>query len=71
LPQERHWTGKEYTFGIEGNNSNVRHNIGRFTRKSKVVSKSEEMVNISLKLQWWLQNADNFMKVRDGFLSIF
>jgi insertion element IS1 protein InsB len=61
--------GKHFTSGIEGNNGNVRHNLGRFTRRTKVVSKSEEMVNASLKLQWWLQNPNNFIDIRDKFLS--
>ena len=50
LPKERHIIGKEHTAAIERDNSNTPHYLPRFTRKTKVVSKSKEMVNISLKL---------------------
>jgi hypothetical protein len=36
--------GKSGTFAIEQDNSNTRHHLGRFTRRTKVVSKSKEMV---------------------------
>ena len=35
LPNERHIIGKQYTFGIEQSNSNIRHFIGRFARRKK------------------------------------
>jgi IS1 family transposase len=50
LPCERHFVGKQHTTAVESNNSNTRHNIGRFKRKSKIVSKCENAVESSLKL---------------------
>ena len=50
LPQARHIVGKKHTTKIESNNSNTRHHLGRFTRKTKVVSKCETAVDFSLKL---------------------
>ena len=44
IPADKLFTGKKYTVGIEQNNSNIRHFLGRFTRRTKVVSKSAEMV---------------------------
>ncbi|MDR2570629.1 MAG: IS1 family transposase [Oscillospiraceae bacterium] len=38
LPSERHVIGKAHTIAIEQDNSNTRHYLGRFTRKSKIVS---------------------------------
>ena len=50
IPNEKLTQGKKHTIGIEQNNSNVRHYLGRMTRKTKVVSKSIEMINISLSI---------------------
>jgi len=50
LPQERHVIGKEHTVAIERDNSNTRHHLGRFTRRTKVISKKVEMVDLSIKL---------------------
>jgi IS1 family transposase len=50
LPPERHVIGKEHTVTIERDNSNTRHHPGRFTRRAKVVSKLEHMVDITLRI---------------------
>ena len=50
LPPERHVVGKAHTVGIERDNSNTRRHLGRFTRRTKFVSKKAEMVDASLKL---------------------
>ena len=50
LPKRRHFAGKKHTFTIEQNNSNIRHYLARMVRKSKVISRSEFMLNASLKL---------------------
>jgi len=39
-----------HTVTVEQNNSNTRHHLGRFMRRARVVSKSEDMVDTSLKL---------------------
>jgi insertion element IS1 protein InsB len=50
LPKERHIIGKKHTTAIEQDNSNTRHHFGRFTRRTKVVSKCDTMVDTSIKL---------------------
>ena len=70
-PKERHIIGKAHTIAIERDNSNTRHDLGRMTRKNKVVSKKEEMVNASMKLWLALQNQGIFSKYQKQFLSIF
>ena len=50
LPPERHVVGKTHTAAIERDNSNTRHHLGRFTRRSKIVSKKIAMVDLTLKL---------------------
>jgi insertion element IS1 protein InsB len=71
LPKERHKIGKKYTISIEQNNSNVRHYLARMTRRTKVVSKSAEMVDLSLRLCCYLNEMDGFEKYQNEFLSIF
>ena len=50
LPSNRHVMGKKHTVCIERDNSNVRHHLGCFTRKTKVLSKCEKMVDYSLRV---------------------
>ena len=71
LPKERHFIGKQYTQAIESDNSNTRHHLGRFTRRTKVVSRSEESVNHAIKLWVHVQNTQVFHELRDSFLSLF
>jgi hypothetical protein len=56
---------------IKQNNSDTRHYFGRMTRRTKVVSKSEEMLNISMKLLCALQNQSVFDQFQNIFLSIY
>ena len=50
IPPEQHVQSKAETFTVEGYNSRIRHYLARFKRKTKCYSKSDEMINISLKL---------------------
>ena len=50
IPAEQHLQTKAQTFTVEGYNSRIRHYLARLKRKTKCYSKSEEMLNISLKL---------------------
>jgi insertion element IS1 protein InsB len=71
LPKERHFIGKEYTHAIERDNSNTRHHLGRFTRRTKVVSHSAEMVHYTLKIWWAVNFGGLFRSLQKKFLSIF
>ena len=71
LPKDRHIVGKKHTTAIESDNSNTRHHLGRFTRKTKVVSRSEEMVDISLSLWSGLTNPVIFRWFQSTALSIY
>jgi len=71
IPQERLIQGKKHTIGIEQNNSNVRHYLGRMTRRTKVVSKSIEMINISLLITCYLNEYNGYKVFQNIFLSIF
>ena len=71
LPAGRHIIGKEHTIGIEQDNSNTRHCLARMTRRTKVVSKSEYMVNASIKLWLAMTEPETFERFQMQFLSIF
>jgi len=71
LPKKRHIIGKSHTVTIEQNNSNTRHHLGRFTRRTKVVSKSTKMVHVSLKLWQALTTPNTFMQIQTTALSTY
>jgi insertion element IS1 protein InsB len=71
IPQAQLFTGKHLTFPIERDNSNIRHFLARFRRRTKVVSKTEEMVDLSLRLYHHLHdNPESFATLTATFLSI-
>jgi insertion element IS1 protein InsB len=71
IPEDQLFTGKDLTFPIEQDNSNVRHYLARFRRKTKVVSKCHTMVDLSLRLLHHLQDPINYAAYAKKFLSIF
>lgn len=71
LPTDRHVIGKEHTDCIERDNSNTRHHLGRFTRRTKIVSKKADMVNTTLKLWQALTLQNVFEKFQRTALSIY
>jgi IS1 family transposase len=71
LPPERHVIGKSGTFTIEQDNSNTRHHSGRFTRRTKVVSKSKEMVDLTIRLWCALTTPEVFAYWQAKFACIY
>ncbi len=72
IPEKQLFTGKDLTIHIEQDNSNIRHFIARFRRKTKVVSKSKEMIDLSLRLYHHLHDTPaNFLAKCAVFASIF
>ena len=71
IPENQHFTGKDLTFPIEQDNSNTRHYLARFRRKSKVSSRSLEMVELSLTLLHHLLVPENLASYLKTFQSIF
>ena len=63
--------GKQHTVAIEQNNSNIRYFLERITRRTNVVSKSEQMVDLSLRLCWYLNENDGFEIFQRKALSIY
>src|SRR5215510_9458106 len=71
IPNGRLVTEKKHTIGIEQNNSNIRHFSGRFTRRTKIVSKSATMVLATLKICWHINENNGFDEYLKPFSSIF
>jgi insertion element IS1 protein InsB len=72
IPEDQLFTGKDLTFSIEQDNSDIRHFIARFRRRTKVVSKIALMVDLSLRLYHYLHdNPQNLAALLATFLSIF
>jgi insertion element IS1 protein InsB len=71
LPPERHIVGKAHTVAIERDNSNTRHHLGRFTRRTKIVSKTPQMVELSLRIWQAITTTDLVDSIQNTALSIF
>jgi insertion element IS1 protein InsB len=71
LPSERHIVGKKHTVTIERDNSNTRHHLGRFTRRTKVVSQKEFMVDLTLRIWHSITTTERFSLIQEAALSIF
>jgi len=71
LPPERHIVGKSGTITIERDNSNTRHHLGRFTRRTKIVSKSKIMVDLTIRLWNALTKPEIFKRWQNIMLCIF
>ena len=48
IPEEQHVVGKAFTHEVESHNADTRHYTARFRRKTRCVSRSVEMVELSV-----------------------
>ena len=71
LPPERHVVGKKHTVTVERDNSNTRHHLGRFTRRTKVVSRLAHMVDVTLRIWHAVTTTDIFFRLQNVALSIY
>jgi hypothetical protein len=71
LPKNIHKIGKQHTVTIERDNRNIPAIIWEDLQKTKVVSKTAEMVDLSVKLWCILTAPYVFKAVQDVVLSIF
>ena len=66
IPQDKLVQSKATTHAIERNHCRQRHWFGRFKRKSIIVSKSQEMVNLTMALfaKFWVNgNQDELLSL--------
>jgi insertion element IS1 protein InsB len=59
------------TITIEHDNSNTCHHLGRLTRHTKVVSKKEFMVDLSLRIWHTVTTTNRFSLLQEKILSLF
>ena len=71
LPPERHIIGKAHTINIEHDNSDTRHHLGRFTRRTKVISKLEHMVDITIRIWLAVTTTGLFSVLQNTAISIY
>lgn len=71
LPPERHIIGKAHTIDIEHDNSNTRHHLARFTRRTKVVSRKQSMVDLSLRIWHAVTTTELFLQLKNQIVTIF
>jgi IS1 family transposase len=71
LPPERHIIGKQHTPLIERDNSNTRHHLGRFTRRTQGVSHKSSMVDLTWRIWHAVTTTDQFFTLQQTALSIF
>jgi insertion element IS1 protein InsB len=65
LPEARHATGKDLTYTTEQHNSDTRHWLARFRRKSKVVSHCTNMVRLSLIAVEYVHKGEGLRKLTE------
>ena len=65
-PNERHTIGKKHPIAIEQDNSKTRHHLGRMTGRRKIVSRSEKMISLSIRLWQSLTTVEVFFKFIRG-----
>ena len=70
IPPRQHIVGKDGTQRIESDNSNTRHRVGRFTRHTKVVSRSERMIDLTMRLWVYFEDPANFARYQKRFITI-
>jgi len=71
LLRRRHVIGKEHTVAIERDNSNTSHHLSRFTRRTKVVSTTERMVDLTPRIWHAVTGTDLFNTLQETALSIY
>ena len=72
IPSDQWLTGKQYTHDIERDNSNIRHFLARFRRRTKVISRQAYRVDLSLRLYHHLHdNLDNLKAYLQQLACIF
>jgi insertion element IS1 protein InsB len=71
LPKGRHVIGKTHTVVVEQDNSSTCHHLGRFTCRTRVVSKDSLMVDLSLRLWCALTKPDVFKQWQAKMMYIY
>jgi IS1 family transposase len=71
LPHSRHVVGKAHTAAVERDNGNTRHHLARLTRRTKAVSRSRRMVDLTLRIWHAVTTTNLFVRLQEVALSIY
>ena len=71
LPKARHVINIHHIGIIKRDNSNIFNDMARFTHRTKVISRSENMINNTLKLWQAFYTSSLFFDLQSIFLSVF
>jgi insertion element IS1 protein InsB len=71
LPASKHAIGKDLTYTTEQHNSDTRHWMARFRRKSKVVTHCREMARLAVIAVEYVHKGGGFEKLAALVSSIF
>lgn len=70
IPPGQHVVSKAGTQLLESDNANTRLRVARFTRRTKVVSRSEKMIDLTMRLWAYFEQEHNFTEYQKIFLGI-
>lgn len=71
LPRHKHAVGKDLTYTTEQHNSDTRHWMARFRRKSKVVTHNPEMARLAVIAVEYVHKCGGFDELVGIVSSIF
>jgi insertion element IS1 protein InsB len=71
IPESQLFTGKDLTVPIEQDNSSIRHFLARFRRRTKVVSKAVEMVDLSLRIYHHLPRQSRRLRRKSRSFAVY
>ena len=70
IPPAQHVVSKAGTQRLESDNANTRHRVASFTRRTKAVSRSEKMIDLTMRLWAFFEHEHNFVEYQKMFLCI-
>ena len=70
IPPDQHVVSKTGTQLLESDNANTRHRVARLTRRTKVVSRSEKMIDLTMRLWAYFEQEHNFAEYQKAFICI-
>jgi insertion element IS1 protein InsB len=71
IPEEKLLQSKAVTHTVESHNASLRHWIGRFRRRTRIVSRSAKAVSESIVLAEYLHRRDGLSHFKKAYVSLF
>ena len=70
IPPGQHVVSKAATQLLESDNAKTRHRVARFTRRTKVVSRSEKMIDLTMRLWAYFEQGLHFDEYQKKVMCI-